>query len=76
MPRSTTAAAGTKHLTIPVSLTAEQFERFVLLCLFMPRRGPKCKIGYHKLFNYVLMVTTVLEKSRRRKTCNQQLVRY
>jgi len=56
MPRSTTAAAGTKHLTIPVSMTAEQFERFVLPCLSMPRRGPKCKIGYHKLFNYVLKV--------------------
>lgn len=56
MPRSTTAAAGTKHLTIPVSLTAEQFERFVLPCLSMPKRGPKCKIGYHKLFNYVLKV--------------------
>jgi transposase len=22
----------------------------------MPKRGPKCKIGYHKLFNYVLKV--------------------
>ena len=56
MPRSATATAGTKHLTIPVSLTADQFERFVLPCLSMPKRGPKCKIGYHKLFNYVLKV--------------------
>jgi transposase len=56
MPRSATATAGTKHLTIPVSLTAEQFERFVLPCLSMPKRGPKCKIGYYKLFNYVLKV--------------------
>lgn len=56
MPRSATATLGTKYLTIPVSLTAEQFERFVLPCLSMPKRGPKCKIGYHRLFNYVLKI--------------------
>ncbi len=22
----------------------------------MPRRGPKCKVGYHRLFNYILTV--------------------
>lgn len=56
MPKAPTATVGAKYLTIPVSLTAEQFERFVLPCLSMPKRGPKCKIGYHKLFNYVLKV--------------------
>ena len=22
----------------------------------MPKRGPRCKIGYHKMFNYILKV--------------------
>lgn len=56
MPEPARTTAGAKHLTIPVSLTAEQFERFVLPCLSMPKRGPKCKIGYFRLFNYILKV--------------------
>jgi len=56
MPRTATATAKVKHLRIPVSLTAERFESFVLPFLSMPKRGPACKIGYHKLFNYVLKV--------------------
>lgn len=56
MPESATATAGARYLTIPVSMTDEQFERFVLPCLSMPKRGPKCKIGYCRLFNYMLKV--------------------
>ena len=56
MPRTATATAKVKHLRIPVSLTAEQFESFVLPSLSMPKRRPACEIGYHKLFNYVLKV--------------------
>ncbi len=39
---------------IPVSFSVIDFERFVLPALSMPARGPKCKIGYHKVFNYIL----------------------
>src|SRR5919198_1451244 len=41
---------------IPVQLSAEEFERFILPHLSLPRRGPQCKIGYHKPFNYILKV--------------------
>jgi transposase len=41
---------------IPVTLSEADFERFVLPHLSMPLRGPKCKLGYHKVFNYILMV--------------------
>ena len=56
MARSTAANAGTSHSSIPVSVSEQAFERFVLPCLSMPKRGPKCKIGYWRLFNYVLKV--------------------
>lgn len=39
---------------IPVRVSAKDFERFVLPALSMPARGPKCKIGYLKVFNYIL----------------------
>ena len=39
---------------IPVNVSVSEFERFVLPALSMPARGPKCKIGYHKVFNYIL----------------------
>jgi transposase len=41
---------------IPVQLSAEEFEKFILPHLSLPRRGPQCKIGYHKPFNYILKV--------------------
>ena len=43
-------------IEIPVQLNAVDFERFVLPHLSMPARGPKCKIGYHKVFNYILKI--------------------
>jgi hypothetical protein len=33
---------------IPVQLSAPEFEAFLLLHLSMPKRDPKCKLGYHR----------------------------
>jgi transposase len=41
---------------IPVQLRAEEFEKFILSHLSLPKRGPQCKLGYHKPFNYILKV--------------------
>lgn len=41
---------------IPVQLNKNEFEEFILPCLSMPQRGPECKIGYWKAFNYILKV--------------------
>ena len=36
---------------IPVQLSAPEFEAFLLPHLSMPKRGPKCKLGYYRVFN-------------------------
>jgi hypothetical protein len=41
---------------IPVQLSAPEFEQFILPHLSLPKRGPQCKIGYYKPFNYILKV--------------------
>ena len=41
---------------IPVQLSAMEFEAFILPHLSMPKRGPKCKLGYHRVFNLILWV--------------------
>ncbi len=41
---------------IPVQLSAPEFEAFILPHLSMPKRGPKCKLGYHRVFNLILWV--------------------
>jgi len=41
---------------IPVQLSATEFHEFILPHLSMPKRGPKCKLGYHRLFNLILWV--------------------
>jgi transposase len=41
---------------IPVQLSAHEFTAFILPHLSMPRRGPKCKLGYHRVFNLILWV--------------------
>jgi len=41
---------------IPVQLSASEFEEFILPHLSMPKRGPKCKLGYHCVFNLILWV--------------------
>ena len=39
---------------IPVQLSAPEFEAFLLPHLSMPKRGPKCKLGYYRVFNLIL----------------------
>jgi transposase len=41
---------------IPVQLSETEFTKFILPHLSMPRRGPKCKLGYPCLFNLILWV--------------------
>jgi transposase len=41
---------------IPVQLSAPEFEAFILPHLSMPQRGPKSKLGYHRVFNLILKV--------------------
>src|SRR5919204_4310666 len=39
---------------IPVQLSELEFEAFLLPHLSMPKRGPKCKLGYYRVFNLIL----------------------
>jgi len=39
---------------IPVQLSEPEFEAFILPHLSMPKRGPKCKLGYCRVFNLIL----------------------
>ena len=41
---------------IPVQLSAPEFEAFLWPHLSMPKRGPKCKLGYYRVFNLILWV--------------------
>jgi transposase len=41
---------------IPVQLSENEFTVFILPHLSMPKRGPKCKLGYHRVFNLILWV--------------------
>src|SRR3954470_12835738 len=41
---------------IPVQLSEPEFEVFILPHLSMPKRGPKCKLGHHRVFNLILWV--------------------
>src|SRR5919197_5709505 len=41
---------------IPVQLSEPEFEAFLLPHLSMPKRGPKCKLGYYRVFNLILLV--------------------
>ena len=52
---STTAA---KPVTtpIPVQLSDSEFTAFIFPHLSMPKRGPQCKLGYHRVVNLILWV--------------------
>jgi transposase len=52
---STTAA---KPVTtpIPVQLSDSEFTACIFPHLSMPKRGPTCKLGYHRVFNLILWV--------------------
>jgi len=41
---------------IPVQLSEPEFEAFILPHLSMPKRGPKCKLGYQCVFNLIVWV--------------------
>ena len=41
---------------IPVQLSEPEFEEFIFPHLSMPKRGPKCKLGYHRVFHLILWV--------------------
>jgi transposase len=41
---------------IPVQLSEPEFEAFLLPHLSMPKRGPKCKLGYYRVLNLILRV--------------------
>jgi len=41
---------------IPVPLSETEFNEFILPHLSMPKRGPRCKLGYHRVFNLILWV--------------------
>ena len=41
---------------IPVQLSEPEFNACIFPHLSRPKRGPKCKLGYHCLFNLVLWV--------------------
>jgi transposase len=49
-------AAKPDSTAIPVQFSAAEFAAFILPHLSLPKRGPQCKIGYHKPFNYILKV--------------------
>lgn len=41
---------------IPVHLSATEFQQFILPHRSMPQRGPRCTLGYHRVFNLILWV--------------------
>jgi transposase len=41
---------------IPVQLSETEFTAFIFPHLTMPKRGPKCKLGYHRVFHLILWV--------------------
>ena len=41
---------------IPVQLSDPEFEAFIVPHLSMPKRGPKCKLGYYRVFNLILRI--------------------
>src|ERR671915_497852 len=51
-----TTAQNPEITPIPVQLSEPEFTAFICPHLSMPKRGPKCKIGDHRLFNLILWV--------------------
>jgi transposase len=41
---------------LPVQLSEPAFEAFIFPHRSMPKRGPKCQLGYHRVFNLILWV--------------------
>ena len=51
-----TTAAKPATTPIPVQLSDSEFIAFLLPHLSMPKRGPKGKLGYHRVFHRILWV--------------------
>jgi len=51
-----TTAKNPEITPIPVQLSEPEFNACIFPHLSMPKRGPKCKLGHHGLFNLVLWV--------------------
>jgi transposase len=51
-----TPAKNAATTPIPVQLSEPEFNEFIFPYLSMPKRGPTCKIGYHRVFNLILWV--------------------
>src|ERR687884_846177 len=51
-----TSAVKPATTPIPVQLSEPEFTAFLLPHLSMPKRGPKCKLGYYRVFNLILRV--------------------
>src|SRR6266853_4935703 len=51
-----TTAQKSATTPIPVQLSEPEFTAFILPHLTMPKRGPKCKLGYCRVFNLILWV--------------------
>ncbi len=51
-----TTASKPATTPIPVQLSEPEFTAFLLPHLSMPKRGPKCKLGYYRVFNLILWV--------------------
>jgi transposase len=51
-----TMAAKSATTPIPVQLSEPEFTAFILPHLSMPKRGPKCKLGYYRVFNLIVWV--------------------
>jgi transposase len=49
-----TTAKNPEITPIPVQLSEHEFTAFICPPLSMPKRGPTCKIGYHRLFHLIL----------------------
>ena len=51
-----TTAAKPATTPIPVQLSDSEFTACILPHLSMPKRGPKCKLGYYRVFNLIVWV--------------------
>jgi transposase len=41
---------------IPVQLSEPEFDEFIFPHLSMPKRGPRCKLGSHRVFNLIVWI--------------------
>ena len=51
-----TTKKNSKYNIIPVELTLEEFNKFILPYIPMTARGPKSKISLHKTYHYILQI--------------------